>query len=51
MEYDECDGRCFNCDYFDPYKGECSREECDEARENLDNMTRAAVVQDNCDNY
>ena len=26
-EYAECDGRCLNCDYFDPYKGECSREE------------------------
>jgi type I restriction-modification system DNA methylase subunit len=30
MNCGECDGRCLNCDYFDPYKGECSREETDE---------------------
>ena len=44
-ECDACDGRCLNCDYFDPYKGECSQEEHSEAREYLDKMMRAAKVQ------
>jgi hypothetical protein len=44
-ECDACDGRCLNCDYFDPYKGECSREEYSEAREYLDDMIRAAKAQ------
>ena len=41
----DCDGRCLNCDYFDPYKGECSREEYSEAQEYLDKMMSAAKVQ------
>lgn len=44
-ECDACDGRCFNCDYFDPYKGECIRAECGEALEYLGKMMRAAKVQ------
>ena len=42
---DACDGRCFSCDYFDPYKGECSREKYSEAQEYLDKMMSAAKVQ------
>lgn len=40
-----CDGRCFNCDHFDSYKGECSREEHNEAQEYLDRMMCAARQQ------
>lgn len=44
-ECDACDGRCFNCDYFDSAKGECGKEEYSEAQEYLDKMMRAAKVQ------
>lgn len=30
VECDACDGRCFNCDYFDSAKGECSKKEYSE---------------------
>ena len=44
MNHNECDGRCLNCDYFDPYKGECSREEYEFAAEEAhDELVRSLI--------
>ena len=40
-----CDGKCFECDLFNPDTEECGKKDYDEAQEYLDKMMRAARKQ------